>query len=86
MALYNYWPVVVGNLRKAWKKWARMSRILEREWADARTLVTFFKDVVQAFLLFGSEIWVLTPCMGWTLGRFQHRVARRLMGKNVAAP
>ena len=28
MALYDGCPYVVSNLRKVWKKWARMSRVL----------------------------------------------------------
>ena len=35
----------------------------------------FLKAVVQAVLLFGSDIWVLTPRMERALGNFQHRVA-----------
>ena len=27
----GYWPAVVGNMRKARKRWAQMSRILGRE-------------------------------------------------------
>ena len=41
----------------------------------------FFKSVVQAVLLFGSETWVATPRMGRVLGGFQDQVARRLMGR-----
>ena len=29
------------------------------------------------------EMWVLTPCMGWPLGSFPHRVARQIMGRNT---
>ena len=37
---YN-WPVVVGNLRKARKRWARMLRILGQEGADPVLLGIF---------------------------------------------
>ena len=67
------WTEVVVNLRKARKKWARMSRILGQEGANAQTSGTFFKAVVQAVLLFGSEMWVVTPHVSRTLGGFQHR-------------
>ena len=40
-----------------------------------------FKAVVQAVLLFGSDIWVVTPCMVRVLGGFQDQVERRLMGR-----
>ena len=42
---------------------------------------TFFKAVKQAVLLFGVETWVLTPNMERALSSFQHRVARRLTGR-----
>ena len=41
----------------------------------------FFKDAVQLVLLFGAEMWVVTPCMVRVLGGFQYRVARRMMGR-----
>ena len=34
-------------------------------------------------LLFGSEMWVLTPHMECTLGGLQHRVEHRLAGKQL---
>ena len=40
------WPVVVGNLRKAQKRWVRMLRILGKEGADLRTSWDFYKAVV----------------------------------------
>ena len=41
IALDDYWPVVVGNLRKAWKRWARMSSIFGQEGAYPRLPRTF---------------------------------------------
>ena len=41
----------------------------------------FFKAVIQAVLIFGSETWVVTPRMGKVLGRFQTQVDRRLTGQ-----
>ena len=40
-----------------------MPRILVREGSDAQTLGSLFKSVVQAVILFGSEMWVVTPQM-----------------------
>ena len=31
--LDDNWPVVMGKMRKAWKRWTRMSRILGQEGA-----------------------------------------------------
>ena len=56
-------PAVVGNLRKARKSWERLARILGREGSNTRVSRMFFTSVVQAVLIFGSETWVLTPCI-----------------------
>ena len=41
----------------------------------------FFKAVTQAVLLLRAETWVPTPSMERALSSFQHRVARRLTGR-----
>ena len=58
-----------------------MARILSREGSEPRVSRFFFKAVVQVVLPFGSETWVVTPCMGRALGGFQDQVAQRLMGR-----
>ena len=42
---------------------------------------TFFRSVTQAVLLFEVDTWVLTPMMERALSIFQHKVARRLTGR-----
>ena len=44
-------------------------------------LGNFFKTVVQAVLLFGTEAWVLNPRMEQALDSFQHGAARRITGR-----
>ena len=54
----------------------RLSQILVRGGgADPKVSGNFYKAVVQAVLLFGAEMWILTPRMERALDRFQHRVA-----------
>ena len=77
----NYWLAVVGNLRKAWKSWTCITRILGREGEDPRLSRFFFKPVAQAVFLFGSEMWVLTPRMERALGSFQHRSMRNITSR-----
>ena len=45
---------------------------------DARTLGRIYVAVVQTVMLYGSEMWVMKPCIGKVLGIFRHRVAHRL--------
>ena len=80
-ASYEDWTAVVGNLQKAWKIWACLLRILVREGSSPRVLGMLFKAVVQVVLLFGAEMWVMTPRIGRALGGFQHRVAQRIVGR-----
>ena len=80
------WLDVAVNLRKAQNIWTRMTRILVREGADPRISGLFFKAAIQAVLLFGLEMWVLTPCMKQALGSFQHRVAQRITGRQPRRP
>ena len=65
------WPAVVGNLREARKRWARMSRILGWEGELPRTYGKFYK-------LFGTESWVMSPKIGRTLGGLHNRVDLRM--------
>ena len=62
----DYWPVLVGNLLKAWKRWAWMMRILGREVISSRVSGMFSKAVVQAVLLLWSETCMLTPYLHGT--------------------
>ena len=48
---------------------------------DARVFGLFYKYMVQAVLIYGSETWILTPWMVLNLEAFHHRVACNLRGK-----
>ena len=72
------WTVVAGNLAKAQKSWGRLHGILSREGATKRVSGSFCKAVVQQVLLFGAEMWVVSPIMERALSAFIHGAARRL--------
>jgi len=69
-----------ANLRKARKSWARVSRVLRAENASPKVCGVFYKAVVQAVLLFGSETWKLSPLSLKSLEGFHIRAARRMAG------
>ena len=58
--------------------WNRMTRILSREGAEPLVSGFFFKAVVQAVFLFGSETWVVTPRMGRSMRGFQDQVMQQM--------
>ena len=43
-----------------------------------------YKAVVQAMLMYGSKIWVVTGAMMMVLEGFHHRIARRIAGMTVS--
>ena len=59
-----------------------MARILGQEGAIARVSGMFFKYVVHAVLLLGSNTWVENPRMGRALGSFQPRFAMHITGRH----
>ncbi len=70
-----------GNLKKSRKSWGQVSRILRAENASPKVCGVFYKAIVQAGLLFGSEMWKLSPLSLKSLEGFQIRAARRMAGK-----
>ena len=81
MASDNEWKAIVGNLRKARRNWARLKRVMVREGVGDRTLVHIYLSVVQLVMLYWSETWVMTSCIGGVLGVFHHRVVLSLTGR-----
>jgi len=74
----NDGPAVRANLLKARKSWARISRVLREESVPPRVAGMFYKAVVQAVLLYGSESWNLTATSLKVLEGFHLRAAWRL--------
>ena len=83
MAKYDDCLAVSGNPRRDRNIWLRMTRILSREGADLKVLGIFFKAVVQAVLIFGAEMWVLTPRMERALSSFKTRFVQRITGRQM---
>ena len=51
-----------------------ISRVLGQEGDNTRTSRTFYKEVIQETILFGSETWVMTPRIRRSLGGLHNRV------------
>jgi hypothetical protein len=52
---------VRSQLRKARGTWARIGQVLHKENAPPRVSAKFYKAIVQSVLLYGSEMWILSP-------------------------
>ena len=68
LATDDNWTAVARILFRAREVLRMMTHILSREGATTWVSGFFFKAVVQAVLLFGSDTWVVTPHMGKDLG------------------
>ena len=55
--------------------------MLRRDGADPIILEKFYRTVVQALLLFGSETWVLTAAMMQNLEGVHTGFLQNMMGK-----
>ena len=81
LAMDNYCPEVVRNLARANKVWRRIFNIRSREGATPWVYGFFLKAVIQAVLFVASYNWMVTACIGTSLGGFQTQVARQLIGQ-----
>jgi hypothetical protein len=76
-------PTVRRNLRRARNRWAQLRHLLTREGANPRVMASFYKAIVQAVLLYGSESWVLSERHWKDLRSFHNRCARHITGMHI---
>ena len=57
------WTAVHRNIMRSRLVWGRLGTLLRREGADTKVQESFYMEVVQAILLYGSETWVLLVSM-----------------------
>ena len=69
---------VRAQLRKARKVWARVGTVLKGEHASPKVCAKFYRAVVQAVLLYGSETWNLSAASLKRLEGFNIRCAWRM--------
>ena len=55
----DYCPAMRRNIMQARSVWGRLETLLRREGADPKVSESFYRALVQAILLYGSETWVL---------------------------
>lgn len=76
------WTAIKCNIDKANARWAMVKKVLVRNQTTQHTMGHFYKAVVQAVLLYGSETWVLNTKTWSRLTAFQHRIDRSLAGEH----
>jgi len=71
------------QLQRAREKWNRIGKVLSSQGVNAKIMGYFYKAIVQAVLLYGSESWTLTEGTLKKLRSFHSRVARYLTGRHI---
>jgi hypothetical protein len=71
-----------NQMRKVRGTWARVGQVLRVENVPPRIAARFYKPVVQAVLLYGSETWVLSTAALASLEGFHIRAAYRMAVKH----
>ena len=74
------WEALYINLRKAPWKLGMVEMVLVNRGGTTKAREMMYKAVVQAVLLYGSEIWVVTDEMMAVLEGFHHSIGRRIAG------
>ena len=71
------------QLNRAREKWNRIARILTVQGVESRVKGYFYKDIIQAVLLYGSESSTLSKAKLREFNSFHNRVARYLCNKHI---
>jgi hypothetical protein len=71
------------QLARARSKWNRIGRVLRSEGMKPRAMGYFYKAIVQAVLLYGSETWVVSDAHLRQFRSFHSKVGRHLTGRHI---
>ena len=80
--LYNNsdWMALYQNPRKAQRRCGMVLGVLVKAGATVRAKDMFYKVVLQAVLMYGSEIWVITEAMMKVMEGFHYSITQRISG------
>ena len=78
---YDNWPVARQNIVCARLVWWMLGILLRQEGEEPKVSEMFYRAVVQAVLLSGSETWVLLAAMERKVEITQTFFLRHIMGK-----
>ena len=77
---YDDWPKVLQNVGKAHRVWSCLGKLLRREGAEPQVSAMFYREVVQAVIIFGAETWVLSELMSRNLEGVHVGFLRKIIG------
>ena len=56
---------IEDQLKRAKRRWGRISKVLKRDGANATVMARFYMAIVQAVLLYGADLWTITQDEPW---------------------
>ncbi len=71
------------QLSRAKARWGRLAPVLRSQGVRPKTMGYFYKAVVQAVLLYGSETWVVSDFYLRQLRSYHSRIARYLTKRHI---
>ena len=77
------WEALYKNLSKAQRRWRIVLGVLVKSGATIRAMAMLYKAVVQAVLLYRSEIWVVKYVMIKVMKRLHHHISWRITGNTA---
>ena len=77
---YDNWLEVLWNIGKVRRVWNRLRKMPLREGAEPRVSAMFYREVVQAVIIFGAETWVLSELMSRNLEGVHVGFLRKIIG------
>ena len=77
------WPDVRQNIMCARSVWGRLGTLLRREGVDTKVSASFYRAVVRAILLYGSETWVLLASIVKRIEGIHTDLLQMITGKRV---
>ena len=80
--MYNNsnWEALYSKVRKAQQRWGIVTKVMWNTGAPIKSRSVMYKVVVQAVLLYRSEIWLIMDNMVTVLESFHNRTARCIVG------
>ena len=55
----RYWPAVYQNLKKSWRRWGVITRVLEKTGAKVWARGMMHKALAYLVILYGSKSWLV---------------------------
>ena len=77
------WLAVRRKIMRARSVWGRLGTLFLRKGEDPKVLASFYRAVVQAIILYGSETWVLLASMAKKVEVTHTEFLRLVTGKLV---